>query len=100
MNLLLLPKVFGEKSFLADISPYPYVSNPDEDVYIVKVDGASVVHCDDRISAVTALFSSYWIFDIRYANENKRTLELLEKCVFKVTAAKPGQAVLRFINSL
>jgi len=77
------------------------VKRPPIGTYTVVADtSVSVVVCQDKSSAVTGLFAVHWIFDIQFAAAHKRTMELFEKAVFKLSKAKPGQAVQRISNAL
>jgi len=68
--------------------------------FAVLADSSSVVTCDDKQSAVTALFSVYWIFDLKYSTKHKRTMELFAKVIFKVEKGKIGSAVQTVLNAL
>ena len=96
----MLPTLSGEQPFNVDISPQPFISDLQPNEYTVMVDNTSIVTCEDKALAVTALFASYWIFDIKYAASHKRALELLEKAIFKISSSKPSQALQRVLNSL
>jgi len=77
------------------VSPYPHLAsvNDEENAYTVMVDNVSLVTCEDKSSAVTALFATYWIFDIQYVAAHKKTMELFEKVIFKISPSKPGQGL-------
>jgi hypothetical protein len=66
----------------------------------VFVDGVEVVRCLDEVSAATSVFAVYWIFNIQYYSKQRKTLELLDKAVFKTTRAALSQPVLKVYNSL
>jgi len=84
------------------VSPYPHLAPVDdeENAYTVMVDNVPLVTCEDKSSAVTALFATYWIFDLQYVAAHKKTMELFEKVIFKISQTKPGQGLQRFLNSL
>jgi len=105
---LLLSVCMSERQLVSSVecrTPYPHVY-ADGDIFnsatrfTVSADGADVVTCSSVISAITACFILYWLFNIEYPKLFRSTLSFLDIHVFKKASVKSTQKITTFVNKL
>jgi len=109
-DVMLLSHCFSEQPLVTaekQQTPYPHLRHyGDSDVfgsqtsYDFYADDYEVCTCADIISAITACFAIYWIFDIQYPRQFRIMLTLLDCYVFNKRSERSTQKVLSFVNKL
>jgi hypothetical protein len=85
---------------------YPHVECSTDDVFetlcmfTVFVDGVEITSCQDIVTAITACFIMYWVFDIKYPKPFYGMLSMLDTFVFRKNSVKATQKVLNFVNQI
>jgi len=106
---VLLSHCFRESALVSEGSQtcYPHICFVGDDdvfgamtVFNLMADHTDVTSCTDIITAVTACFSLYWLFDIQYPKHFHGILTFLDTYVFRKRSVRVTQKVSTFINKL
>jgi len=86
-------------------TPYPHVIFT-EDIFdsqtsfTLFADSTEIAVCTDVLTAITACFVVYWIFNIQYPKQFRNFLSFLDIALFRKKSVRTTQRLLTFINKL
>jgi hypothetical protein len=94
---VILLRIFGEQPFNIAISPQPFTNDLQAgDTDTVITDSTAVVYCDNKPSAVKALFAAYLTSSVLQLRGT--LLKGSKEQIFRISMPKPGQAVDCLLN--
>jgi len=94
MSPLLTPVI------MVEVSNIDGIFAPSDTVISTQLDNTKVAHCDDLCQATIAVLALYWVFDIAFPNELKKTLPFLAGHVCGLVPYKPTAASQKVLNRL